>query len=257
MDLACAPIHWLSSGTGAPWFLVRAGKLDQAKGALQRLSASDQPVDHDATIALMVHTDNIEKEEQAGVSYWDALKGTNLHRTEIGCLVYLAQITSGSPFAYSGTFFYEQTGLSANTSYASGLAGSGDAWFSTMISWLYLTRWGRRDIFLGGLSLLTTVLFLIGILACVHQTESVSWVQSILCLIWLAGYSMSIGPIVFTIVSETGSTRLRTQTVVIGRSIYYVGNIVAGVLEPYFMSPTARNARGKTVSLSDFHYPTD
>jgi SP family general alpha glucoside:H+ symporter-like MFS transporter len=167
----------------SPWFLVRAGKLDQAKRALQRLSASDQPVDHDATIALMVHTDNIEKEEQAGVSYWDAFKGTNLRRTEIGCFVYLAQITSGSAFAYSGTFFYEQTGLSANTSYAIGLAGSGAAWFSTMISWLYLTRWGRRDIFLGGLSLLTTVLFLIEILACVHQTKSVSWVQSMLCLI--------------------------------------------------------------------------
>jgi SP family general alpha glucoside:H+ symporter-like MFS transporter len=60
---------------------------------------------------------------------------------------------------------------------------------------------------------------------------------------------MSIGPIVFTIVSEIGSTRLRTQTVVLGRSIYYVGNIVAGVLEPYFMSPIAWNARGKTVSI--------
>lgn len=152
-----------------------------------------------------------------------------MHRTEIGCLVYLAQITSGSPFAYSGTFFYEQTGLSANTSYASGLAGSGAAWFSTMISWLYLTRWGRRDIFLGGLSLLTTVLFLIGIVACVHQTKSVSWVQSIVCLICLAGYSMSIGPTVFSIVSEIGSTRLRTQTVVIGCSIYYISNIMAGV----------------------------
>ncbi|KAH8649970.1 hypothetical protein BX600DRAFT_529071 [Xylariales sp. PMI_506] len=217
----------------SPWYLVRAGKLDEAKIALKRLSATRDNVGHDATIALMVHTDNLEKAEREGVSYWDALKGTNLRRTEIACFVYLAQITSGAPFSYSGTFFYEQTGMSTSTSYAIGLAGSGAAWLSTCISWLYITRWGRRDIFL----------------ACIKQSEPIAWAQSVLCLVWLPGYSMSIGPIVFTIVSEIGSTRLRTQTVVLGRSFYYVGNIVAGVLEPYFMSPTAWNAAGKTAFL--------
>lgn len=61
---------------------------------------------------------------------------------------------------------------------------------------------------------------------------------------------MSVGPIVYTIVAEIGSTRLRTQTVVLGRSAYYVANIIGGVLQPYFMSPTAWNAQGKTVSLT-------
>lgn len=61
---------------------------------------------------------------------------------------------------------------------------------------------------------------------------------------------MSVGPIVYTIVAEIGSTRLRTQTVVLGRSAYYVANIIGGVLQPYFMSPTAWNAQGKTVSLA-------
>lgn len=60
---------------------------------------------------------------------------------------------------------------------------------------------------------------------------------------------MSVGPIVYTIVAEIGSTRLRTQTVVLGRSAYYVANIIGGVLQPYFMSPTAWNAQGKTVSI--------
>lgn len=72
--------------------------------------------------------------------------------------------------------------------------------------------------------------------------------QSILCIVWLGAYSMSVGPIVYTIVAEIGSTRLRTQTVVLGRNAYYVANIIGGVLQPYFMSPTAWNAQGKTVS---------
>lgn len=231
----------------SPWFLVRTGKLESAKKSLMRLSDTTQNVDYDATIALMVHTDKLEKEERAGVTYWDAFRGTNLRRTEIACMAFLSQITDGGALCYSGTFFFEQTGISANASYAIGLAGTGIAFLGTIISWFYLTRWGRRTIWLYGFYVLVAVLFTIGILACVpHQTQSLAWAQSCLCLVWLGAYSMSVGPIVYTIVSEIGSTRLRTQTVVLGRSTYYVGNIIGGVLQPKFMSPTAWNAQGKT-----------
>lgn len=234
----------------SPWFLVRTGKLESAKKSLMRLSDTTQNVDYDATIALMVHTDKLEKEERAGVTYWDAFRGTNLRRTEIACMAFLSQITDGGALCYSGTFFFEQTGISANASYAIGLAGTGIAFLGTIISWFYLTKWGRRTIWLYGFYVLVAVLFTIGILACVpHQTQSLAWAQSCLCLVWLGAYSMSVGPIVYTIVSEIGSTRLRTQTVVLGRSTYYVGNIIGGVLQPKFMSPTAWNAQGKTVRL--------
>lgn len=67
---------------------------------------------------------------------------------------------------------------------------------------------------------------------------------------------MSVGPIVYTIVAEIGSTRLRTQTVVLGRSMYYFANLIGGILEPHFMSPTAWNAKGKTVrSFFFFFFP--
>jgi len=51
---------------------------------------------------------------------------------------------------------------------------------------------------------------------------------------------------VYTIVAEIGATRLRTKTVVLGRSTYYIGNIVGGVLEPYMINPTHWNLKGKT-----------
>ncbi|KAH8694153.1 general substrate transporter [Talaromyces proteolyticus] len=229
----------------SPWYLVRAGKLDEAKRACQKLS-SDNESDDDSHIALMMQTNNLEKAEREGVTYWDAIRGTNLRRTEIACVVYLSQITSGSVLCYSGTFFYEQTGMSASTSYALGLAGTGISVICSALSWFYISRWGRRDIWLGGFCLSVVILFLIGILACVPKSFAISWAQGLLCLAWLAVYSMSIGPIVFTIVAEIGSTRLRTQTIVLGRSVYYIGNIVGGVLEPYFMSPTSWNAAGKT-----------
>lgn len=62
---------------------------------------------------------------------------------------------------------------------------------------------------------------------------------------------MSVGPIIYTLVAEIGSTRLRTQTVVLARSTYYVGNIICGgLVQPKLLSPGAWNAKGKTVSTS-------
>ncbi|KUI57389.1 General alpha-glucoside permease [Cytospora mali] len=232
----------------SPWFLVRSGQLEKAKKSLIRLSEPGHNVDHDATIALMVRTDKLEKEERSGTSYSDCFKGTNRRRTEIAIMCFVSQITDGGALCYTGTFFYEQAGLSTNLSYDLGLVGTAIAFVGVIISWLYISRWGRRTIWLYGFYALVFCLYLIGILACIRpQTAALGLVQSIFSIVWLGAYSMSVGPIVYTIVAEIGSTRLRTQTVVLGRSSYYVANIVGGVLEPYFMSPTAWNAQGKTL----------
>lgn len=236
----------------SPWYLVRTGQLAQAKKSLARLSDPAHAVDHDAAVALMVHTDGLEKEERAGVSYWDAFRGTNLRRTEIACMCFLSQITDGGALCYTGSFFFQQTGIDDATSYGIALGGTGIAFVGTIVSWFYLSRFGRRTIWLVGFCALVVVLYTIGILACVpDQTPALAWAQSSLSLVWLGSYSMTVGPIVYTIVAEIGSTRLRTQTVVLGRATYYVGNIIGGVLEPYFMSPTSWNAKGKTVSIPD------
>lgn len=121
------------------------------------------------------------------------------------------------------------------------------------MSWLYISRWGRRAIWLWGSYGLVICLFLVGILSCVNpQTTALAWAESILCIVWLGVYSMSVGPIVYTIVAEIGSTRLRTQTVVLGRSMYYFANLIGGIMEPYFMSPSAWDAKGKTVCFFPF-----
>jgi MFS transporter, SP family, general alpha glucoside:H+ symporter len=238
----------------SPWYLVRTGKLEQAKRSLQRLSEPNHEVDYDAHIAMMVHTNKLEIEERAGVTYWDAFRGTNLRRTEIACVSFLSQVTNGGALCYSGSFFFQQTGISASASYGISLGGTGIAFLGTIISWLYLPRFGRRTIWLTGFTSLVVILWIIGFLSLPQpQTMGLAWGQSILCIVWLGFYSMSVGPIVYTLVSEIGSTRLRTQTVVLGRSTYYIGNIICGgLLQPKLLSPGAWNAKGKTVS-NTFH----
>ncbi|KAH7316758.1 general substrate transporter [Stachybotrys elegans] len=235
---------WLAPES--PWYLVRTNQLERAKHSLQRLSQPEHNINYDSAIAMMVHTDKLEKAEREGVTYWDAFRGTNLRRTEIACMAFLSQITNGGAMAYNGSFFFQQTGIDEETSYGIGLGGTGVAFVGTIISWFYIYKFGRRSIWLAGYSMLVVILWVIGFLSLVpNQTQPLAWGQSILCVVWLGAYSMSVGPIVYTIVAEVGSTRLRTQTIVLGRSLYYVGNIVCGgLLWPQIISPGAWNARG-------------
>ncbi|KAM5348912.1 hypothetical protein ACJ41O_008735 [Fusarium nematophilum] len=231
----------------SPWFLVRTNQLDRAKVSLERLSEPEHNVNIDATIAMMVHTNKLEIEERSGVSYWDAFRGSNRRRTEIACMGFLSQITNGGALCYSGSFFFQQTGIGPDASYGIALGGTGIAFVGTIISWFYIYRWGRRIIWLTGFSFLVVILWVIGFLALPEQTMALAWAQSLLCIVWLAAYSMSVGPIIYTLVAEIGSTRLRTQTVVLARSTYYVGNIICGgLLQPELLSPGAWNAKGKT-----------
>jgi len=231
----------------SPWFLVRANRLDEAEHSLKRLSQASDNIDHRQTIALMVHTTNLEKEEGLNTGYLDCFRGTNLRRTEIACCAFLSQITDGGALAYSPTYFFEQAGIGANASYGIGLGGTGIAFIGTCISWLFINKFGRRPIFLVGFTILVCCLYLVAILACIPtQSNAIKYVQAVLCLTWLGAYSMTVGPIVYTIVAEIGATRLRTKTVVLGRSTYYIGNIVGGVLEPYMINPTHWNLKGKT-----------
>jgi SP family general alpha glucoside:H+ symporter-like MFS transporter len=75
----------------SPWWLVRKGRFEDAKHALERLTSRNRETDFDAdeTIDMMRHTTELEKEITSGSNYWDCFKGTDLRRTEIVCFVWM------------------------------------------------------------------------------------------------------------------------------------------------------------------------
>ena len=85
----------------SPWWLTRAGKYHQAEKTLLRLSTGMPREEARRQVAMMVHTNEIEEHLVAGSSYTDCFRGTNLRRTEIACIAFAGQVTSGSNFAYS------------------------------------------------------------------------------------------------------------------------------------------------------------
>ena len=230
----------------SPWWLVRHGRYEAAERNVKRLMARAEEPNARNVVAMMIHTNNIEKEISEGHSYWDCFRGTDLRRTEISCVVFAGQVLAGSSFAYSGTYFFEQAGLNSNNAYKLGLGGTAIAFIGTLISWGLMRIAGRRTIYLGGMAAMCTCLFIIGILTLVTGHNGTEWAQSALCIVWLFSFSLSAGPIGWAIPAEVSSTRLRSKTICLARNSYYLVQILGNVIEPYMINPTEWNWKGKT-----------
>ena len=82
----------------SPWSCVRRDKIEEARRALQRLrqQTATSEAEIDATLALIVHTTQLERAETVGASFLECFKGTNLRRTEINMAVWAIQILCGN-----------------------------------------------------------------------------------------------------------------------------------------------------------------
>jgi MFS transporter, SP family, general alpha glucoside:H+ symporter len=230
----------------SPWFLARKDRLDEARRSLTRLSSEKTQETINGTLAMVVHTITIEDAVHVGSSYVDCFKGVDLRRTEIVCLTFAGQVLSGSAFAYSPTYFFTQAGISADASYKLGLGGTAMAFLGTVISWFLLTYFGRRTLYVIGQGILCTILLTIAIIASVSDSSTALYVQAGFTISWLFVYSLTVGPICYAIISETSAIRLRPQSVCLARNSYYIVQIIANVLQAYFMNPTEWGLRGKT-----------
>lgn len=228
----------------SPWFLVRQGKFAEAEKSVLRIMADHEKPQARPLVALMIHTNEIEKKISQGTSYTDCFKSADIRRTEIACVSFLGQITCGAQFAYSATYFFQQAGLDSETSYNLNVGGTGIAFCGTIASWFLMRHIGRRRLYLTGMSAMSLWLFIIGALSINFSASAIKWVQSALCIIWLLTFSLTVGPVGWAIPPEVSSTRLRSKTVVLARTAYYIAQIVANVIQPYMMNPAAWNWKG-------------
>lgn len=229
----------------SPWWLVRHGRYEEAKKSLLRLTSAgvNANFDPDKTIAMMEHTNEIEKEIAEGTSYFDCFKGIDLRRTEIVCITWLIQNICGSAFMGQSTTFFEAAGLNTTNSTDLTVGQFSLGAVGTMLSWFLMTYAGRRTIYLWGDVALFFILITIGCLA-THQNEtSFEWAIGALLLIFTFTYDLSIGPVCYSLVAELSSTRLKAKTIVLSRNLYNVGGIVVNILTGYMLAPTNWNWR--------------
>jgi SP family general alpha glucoside:H+ symporter-like MFS transporter len=182
----------------SPWWLVRHGKLEEAKKSLRRLTSPkrDPTFNVDETVDMISYTNKLEREMSEGASFADCFRGTNLRRTEIVCAIWMMQNFSGNTFSNYSTYFFEQAGLTgeipynfAMGQYAINMVGVFGAWG------LMSLGIGRRTLFLFGLIGLSVVLFAMGFVGLVPEAHrhAASIATGTLMLGWATFYQCTVG----------------------------------------------------------------
>lgn len=109
-----------------------------------------------------------------------------------------------------------------------------------MSSWF-----GRRTIYLWGTATNIALLFILGICASVKQTHSTNYAQACLGVVISFVFAGTLGPISYTIISETSSVRLRALSTGVGRAAYYVAEIPMIYLASKLLNTTGWNVSGR------------
>ncbi|CAK7214463.1 hypothetical protein SBRCBS47491_002151 [Sporothrix bragantina] len=233
----------------SPIWLVRKGRIDEARKALRKLTtaANMSETEIEQTVSMYVHTNALEKNLQEGTSYWDCLRGPNRRRTEIACCVWVAQVACGIWFGGNVVYFLEQAGFDPEKSFDFGVGENAIALVGTVAAWFVIPRLGRRTLFVSGLSIMLTILLAVGFMGIpsIKGKPGLGWASGALMMIFVFSYDMTVGPVCYCLVAEVPSTRLRIKTVVLARNAYLIASLVANFLNPPILNPSAWNLRGK------------
>ncbi|KAJ7624653.1 trehalose transport-related protein [Roridomyces roridus] len=226
----------------SPWWLVRQNRIEDAERSVRRLTNEELYSKDDCkrSVANMIHTTALEREISSGTSYVQCFQGIDRRRTEIAMMVFACQLLSGENLIGQGVQFFVQAGMGTIAAYDLNLALNSMFIIGTVASWFLLSRFGRRTIYIGGLTCMSIVLLIIGALG-FHSNEAAKWVSGGLLVALNFIYNATLGAVCYVIIAEVGSTRLRAKTIVLSRCAYQVMNIVCGIIVPDMLSPTAWN----------------
>ncbi|KAK5114076.1 hypothetical protein LTR85_010382 [Meristemomyces frigidus] len=228
----------------SPWWLIRHGRKEEALRSINRLGRNSKTEDED-TFAMMERTVEIELEHGGSLSLLDLVKGTDLRRTLITCLMYASQNFAGNLIANQATFFFEQAGMTTNFAFQLNMTNSVLQLVANACSW-FLTAWFcRRTIFLWGAATNATLLIILGICASVPQNNSTNYAQACLGVIISFVFAGSLGPISYSIIAETSSIRLRALSTGVGRAACYIAEIPMIYLASRMLNSTGWDLAGK------------
>ncbi|CAF3430383.1 hypothetical protein SNK03_006687 [Fusarium graminearum] len=227
-----------------PWYLVRKGKIDEARKSIISLYGSE--VDVDAKLATIQDTIAEEQAMSAEAPSWaQCFKGTNLVRTTTSMGVFICQHFVGIIFVLGySTYFFQLAGLQTSRSFDLGVGVTACGVLGNICSWFVVNSFGRRKIFLSGMGALTVLLFLIGIMDVV-PTGAAKWVQAACTVIYAYVYFATVGAMAFAVLGETASLALKAKTMALATATQSVMGVAMNFAIPYMVNPDQGNLKGK------------
>ena len=231
----------------SPWWLIRKGRVEDARKALYRLGNKNHPsIDFEKTIAMMQKTTLYEHKVETGTNIWDCFRGISRYRTEIVIMIFFCQDFAASPI--SAAYFYEQLGFSTQRSFDLNIGGTAIALGCSFLSGFLLNKYGRRSTFTIGIGILSILQLCVGFLQLPsNYDENPGFGYGQVSLLFIAGavYNLTIGPFCYTILSEVPSINLRSKAIAVSISFDAMYGIITNFITPYLVNPGVANARGR------------
>ena len=186
----------------SPRWLVLKGRMEEAESVLSRTRETEEEVLQE----LNDIKESIECETVDRISGWKLLKKPYFVKVLLlGVFIMVLTQFSGinAIIYYSGEIF-KKAGF-ANPSTATVVMGIINV-VVTLIAVKYIDKWGRKPIMYGGLSVMIIMLIIIGIIFHMQSGGALSGFEQIslvvACLVFVAAFAMSMGPIAWVICAE-------------------------------------------------------
>ncbi|KAL2202409.1 alpha-glucosides permease MPH2/3 [Sarocladium strictum] len=235
----------------SPWYLIRRGKVDEAEKSLYRLARPGHYTEETMrqTIALMKHTNEMEKLEAENASYADCFHGENKRRTMIVCMAWLIQIFNGQSITNYAAQMLRTVGMGATDAFNYTMGIQSVNIIATGVAIVLMGSVGRRTFYLYGSAGIGLCMLVIGSMGfAVDDPKKVAIPVAVFLIFVQIAFKVSLGPTTYVIVGEMASSRVRAQTIVLGRALYVCGQIAVQQLNPRMLNndPTAWNWGAKT-----------
>ncbi|CAG9977386.1 unnamed protein product [Clonostachys byssicola] len=232
----------------SPVWLVRMGRIEEAKKALLRLHGRNSGIDREGILAVI--EESIVEEHEArdttkAPSYLDAFSPDDRKRTLTCMFIYGCQYFSGIIFVLGyQSYYYQLAGFDAKFSFLLGMLNNCSMFVANILSWPLLTIVGRRPLIVWGQFVCALTLLIVGATSIPGDKQSTIATISFM-FVWGFCYQITLGTVAWTVVAEIPSFRLRSRTQGLSNLVLCLVQWLIGFIFPYIFNPDAGNLSGK------------
>jgi sugar porter (SP) family MFS transporter len=231
-------------------WLLKMGRRDDARASLTRLEGPEA-----VDAGMSVIEQELEVEAREGEATWAEVFSVRLRKPiMIGIgLAILQQVTGINAIIYYANSIFEAAGFTTAeaqakaTLYAIGLVN----FLATFIAIAWIDRFGRRPLLFAGLTGMGVSLFLVAV-SFAFFTEAPEGATSvtpgsILTLValvaFIASFAFSMGPVVWTIISEIYPNRVRGRAIAVATAFNWLAAVPCPSSSSRSWTPSARPPR--------------